>query len=171
MEIEDLQWKLLEAYYSKFLENSHLSPIAQLLQNCYNHLVSWYKYKKIRRTKLCVSNSIAAPSYLMLFAECLTSVVNLLPQSSRLGYFSVCTLFLRIPCLRFSVIPSTCTQLQTFTTFADTAALYGISFPHAHIIPFPKLLALRISYPHANNSLAEAADSASHTESHILASI
>ena len=139
-------------------------PIFLLLLNCYKIvtivLSADTNTKKIRRTKLCVSNSIAAPSYLMLFAECLTSVVNLLPQSSRLGYFSVCTLFLRIPCLRFSVIPSTCTQLQTFTTFADTAALYGISFPHAHIIPFPKLLALRISYPHANNSLADAADSA-----------
>lgn len=38
--------------------------------------------KKIRRTKLCVLISIAVPSYLMLSANILTSVVNFIAPTN-----------------------------------------------------------------------------------------
>ena len=57
-----------------------------MLHNCYNSLCNRPIQKdckmtainkiRIRRTKLCVLISIAVPSYLMLSANILTSVVN-----------------------------------------------------------------------------------------------
>lgn len=146
-------WKHISAYVLKI-------PIFLLLLKYYKIVTivlsadTNTNQNKIRRTKLCVSNSIAVPSYLMLFAECLTSVVNLLPQSSGWGIFLYislsskfhvftsgdtsstyfCRLFPRLLTLQrvrnllFSLL------YNSFAAVADSATPYGISYSHTFIM-------------------------------------
>ena len=60
-----------------------------------------YKKTKIRRTKLCVLILIAVPSYLLIFAIILTSVVNDLPRLYA-GAFS------RFLLIFFPILPIIC---------------------------------------------------------------